>query len=551
MNKKWRALTIIAMASFIMVIDSTAMNVSISNLVNDLHTDISTIQLIMASYTLIMAICMLPGAKIADIIGSKKAFIFGAILYGVGTLTASISQNVVMLFIGWALIEGVAAALMMPTALALITAAYKGKDRVIAMSIYTAMSSVALAIGPIFGGIITTYFSWRYVFAIEALIVVYILINFKAINEIDCEQPSKDAKFDFLGSLISAIALISIVGGALQSKTYGWIISKKAFSFAFITLPKGSISISILLILNGLLFLGIFILWLKVAKNNNKQALIDIDIFKYRNFDVVLLINACIQISLAGIMFVTPIYLQSVLKYDALKTGMTIMPLSITLLITSMFVVKLISKFDQRYIICTGAMSILLGGAYMYFIFNGAATVSGIKILPAMLFLGMGIGCSLTLTSNIALSAIDKKLSNQGSGMITTVNNLASSLSTAVIGSVLISGINVGIAKYLIGDFSNQFGKYSVHEILGKINETTMRLNDNPIHKSDLSNNQIHQIMDIITRGMNSSMQRIFIIVIAMAILAGIIALIGISIKKNSNNEDKVKVEYNKDQKAS
>ncbi|MGL5642901.1 MAG: MFS transporter [Paraclostridium sp.] len=551
MNKKWRALTIIAMASFIMVIDSTAMNVSISNLVNDLHTDISTIQLIMASYTLIMAICMLPGAKIADIIGSKKAFIFGAILYGVGTLTASISQNVVMLFIGWALIEGVAAALMMPTALALITAAYKGKDRVIAMSIYTAMSSVALAIGPIFGGIITTYFSWRYVFAIEALIVVYILINFKAINEIDCEQPSKDAKFDFLGSLISAIALISIVGGALQSKTYGWIISKKAFNFGFITLPKGSISISILLILNGLLFLGIFILWLKVAKNNNKQALIDIDIFKYRNFDVVLLINACIQISLAGIMFVTPIYLQSVLKYDALKTGMTIMPLSITLLITSMFVVKLISKFDQRYIICTGAMSILLGGAYMYFIFNGAATVSGIKILPAMLFLGMGIGCSLTLTSNIALSAIDKKLSNQGSGMITTVNNLASSLSTAVIGSVLISGINVGIAKYLISDFSNQFGKYSVHEILGKINETTTRLNDNPIHKSDLSNNQIHQIMDIITRGMNSSMQRIFIIVIAMAILAGIIALIGISIKKNSNNEDKGKVECNKEQKAS
>lgn len=551
MNKKWRALIIIAMASFIMVIDSTAMNVSISNLINDLHTDIGTIQLIMASYTLIMAICMLPGAKIADIIGSKKAFIFGAILYGVGTLTASISQNVVMLFIGWALIEGVAAALMMPTALALITAAYKGKDRVIAMSIYTAMSSVALAIGPIFGGIITTYFSWRYVFAIEALIVVYILINFKAIKEIDCEQPSKDAKFDFLGSLISAIALISIVGGALQSKAYGWIISKKAFSFGFITLPKGSISISIVLILNGLLFLGIFILWLKIAKNNNKQALIDIDIFKYRNFDVVLLINACIQISLAGIMFVTPIYLQSVLKYDALKTGMTIMPLSITLLITSMFVVKLISKFDQRYIICTGAMSILLGGAYMYFIFNGAGTVNGIKILPAMLFLGVGIGCSLTLTSNIALSSIDKKLSNQGSGMITTVNNLASSLSTAVIGSVLISGINVGIAKYLIADFSNQFGEYSVHEILGKINETTMKLNANPIHKSDLSNNQIHQIMDIITRGMNSSMQRIFIIVIAMAILAGIVALIGISIKKNSNNKDEVKVEYKKEQKAS
>lgn len=551
MNKKWRALIIIAMASFIMVIDSTAMNVSISNLVNDLHTDIDTIQLIMASYTLIMAICMLPGAKIADIIGSKKAFIFGAILYGVGTLTASISQNVVMLFIGWALIEGVAAALMMPTALALITAAYKGKDRVIAMSIYTAMSSVALAIGPIFGGIITTYFSWRYVFAIEALIVVYILINFKAIKEIDCEQPSKNAKFDFLGSLISAIALISIVGGALQSKAYGWIISKKAFSFGFITLPKGSISISILLILNGLLFLGIFILWLKIAKNNNKQALIDIDIFKYRNFDVVLLINACIQISLAGIMFVTPIYLQSVLKYDALKTGMTIMPLSITLLITSMFVVKLISKFDQRYIICTGAMSILLGGAYMYFIFNGAGTVNGIKILPAMLFIGVGIGCSLTLTSNIALSFIDKKLSNQGSGMITTVNNLASSLSTAVIGSVLISGINVGIAKYFIADFSNQFGEYSVHEILGKINETTMKLNANPIHKSDLSNNQIHQIMDIITRGMNSSMQRIFIIVIAMAILAGIVALIGISIKKNSNNKDEVKVEYKKEQKAS
>ena len=138
-KSKWSVLLVLSMAAFIMVIDSTAMNVSISSLVADLNTDIGTIQTIMSLYTLIMAVFMLPGAKIADIFGKKKVFLIGVCLYGVGTLTAAVAVNVGMLFVGWAVIEGLASSLMMPTALSLITSAYSGKMRAVAMSIYTAM----------------------------------------------------------------------------------------------------------------------------------------------------------------------------------------------------------------------------------------------------------------------------------------------------------------------------------------------------------------------------------------------------------------------------
>ncbi|MBQ3069577.1 MAG: MFS transporter, partial [Clostridia bacterium] len=317
MKKKgtWSVLLVLSMAAFIMVIDSTAMNVSISNLVADLNTDIGTIQTIMSLYTLIMAVFMLPGAKIADMFGKKKIFIIGVALYGVGTLTAAVAVNTVMLFIGWAVIEGLASSLMMPTALSLITSAYEGKQRAVAMSIYTAMSSVALAIGPLFGGLITTYLSWRFVFALEVLIVAFILIRYKTILSIDAPSGDRTQRFDLVGTALSMFALLSIISGALLSTTYGWFTPKAPFTLFGFTLEH--VSLTFILLCAGVVFLGLLIGWLVYAKSRNKPVLIDINVFKSRTYDFVLLINFSVQICLMGTMFITSIYMQNILQYNA------------------------------------------------------------------------------------------------------------------------------------------------------------------------------------------------------------------------------------------
>ena len=163
----WIPLIVVALASFIIALDATFMNVSISQVVVDLNTDVSTIQSTMSFYTLITAAFMLLSAKLQDIVGKKKLFLIGSALYGLGTFTAAISSSATILFIGWALIEGIAGALMMPATVSIISGTYSGEKRTVALAIVGVMGSVAAAVGPLFGGIMTTFLSWRYGFACE------------------------------------------------------------------------------------------------------------------------------------------------------------------------------------------------------------------------------------------------------------------------------------------------------------------------------------------------------------------------------------------------
>ena len=188
----WIPLVLVACASFIITLDSTFMNVSISQVVADLNTNVTTIQLIMSFYTLITAAFMLLGAKLQDIVGKKKLFLIGAVLYGIGTSTAAVSQSDTMLFIGWAVIEGVAGALMTPATVSIISGTYSGEKRTFALAIESVMVALSAAIGPLFGGIMTTFLSWRYGFACELIVVVFILVMNNKIPDFTLTESKSD-----------------------------------------------------------------------------------------------------------------------------------------------------------------------------------------------------------------------------------------------------------------------------------------------------------------------------------------------------------------------
>src|SRR5664280_951011 len=219
---KWGVVIIACMAIFIIVLDSSAMNVAISTLVVELNTTLSTIQAIIALYALIIASFMLLGSKLQDILGRKRTFLIGLIIYASGTVVATLSINATMLMIGWAVLEGVGAALILPATTTLVGASYEGKDRVTAFGIWGGIAAMGAAIGPIVGGFFTTYLTWRLVFGSELIFVAIIFLFRNYLTESKPTLKWKD--LDIVGALFSIVSLILIVLGILLlTRPQNWV----------------------------------------------------------------------------------------------------------------------------------------------------------------------------------------------------------------------------------------------------------------------------------------------------------------------------------------
>ena len=225
--KKWGALITLSLAMFIIVIDTTIMNVSISALVEDLNTTVSGIQAAISIYALVMAAFILIGGKLADIVGKKRIFIIGLIIYGAGTTIASFSQNLATLIVGWSILEGIGGALMIPNIQTILRGEYEGEDLAFSYGIIGAVGAVGAAVGPIVGGFFTTFFSWRWAFRTELLIVIVVLVLSRYISR--DRLPEQRPSFDFVGAILSILGWSTIVFGILLAQSYGLFLAKQPF----------------------------------------------------------------------------------------------------------------------------------------------------------------------------------------------------------------------------------------------------------------------------------------------------------------------------------
>ena len=417
----WIPLIVVALASFIIALDATFMNVSISQVVIDLKTDVSTIQSTMSFYTLITAAFMLLSAKLQDIVGKKKLFLIGTALYGLGTFTAAISTSATMLFIGWAVIEGVAGALMMPATISIISGTYSGEKRTVALAIVGVMGSVAAAVGPLFGGVMTTFLSWRYGFACELIIVFIILIMRNRIPDFTPTESRDD--LDITGSVISIIGLVLLVLGILS-------LSKD---------PNTSVIIIVL----GLVALVLFGWFENRRKRNGKVPLLDMELFKDRNLRVGTIILLLSYLAMGGALFAVSLFLQSVLQLNALNTGLTTLPLTIGLLIFAILAPSLTTKLSHKKIMAIGCIMAIIGCLMLSYQFRLDTTVW--TLLPGLLVLGAGLGFIMALCTDVSLINIPAESQNNASGINSTGTSLGESMGTAIIGIILILGVMGGI----------------------------------------------------------------------------------------------------------
>ena len=414
----WLTLIIITLSVFTIVIDKTFMNVAIYTLIRDLNTNINTIQAIIAIYSLVMASLMLLGGKLQNVLGRRKTFLTGASIYGIGTIIAALSINSTMLLLGWSILEGIGAALMMPATTSIISGSYSGERRAFALGIISSMASGAGTIGPIIGGFLTTYYTWRYAFGLELVIIIVILLFSRTISVFPPTLKWKD--IDIPGAILSSSGIFMLVVGILLlNNPQNWII-------AFIS------------VIIGIILLILFYWVQKYKMSKNKSPLLDISLFKDHSFTLGNVTRLIMNFTIGGVIFVIPVYLQGVLGANPLITGLALIPMSVGIFVMSFTAGKVSTRFQARYILATGFLAALAGSIYLSLIFGPQTTI--LNILPGVLFLGIGMGIVFPHSANVIFNVAKGEQQPDASGVLNTGVNLGSALGTAVLGVILILG---------------------------------------------------------------------------------------------------------------
>jgi len=356
--RRWLPLGILAAAQFVMVLDSSVMNVSISQIVADLDTTVTGVQLAITAYTLVMAAFMLVGAKLGDIWGRDRAFAIGLAVYGLGSLTTSLSPNLQVLLIGWSLVEGLGAVLVVPAIAALIAANYEGKQRALAYGVIGGVAGAAVAVGPVIGGWVTTTFSWRLVFVGEVVVVLGILLVRNRMKP--APRPEHPPKLDAVGSVLSALGLGLVVFGILRSSSWGWVRPIDAPTIGGVEITPFGFSVVPFLIVGGVLLLWFFGLWEERRERLGKDTLLDRTLLRIRSLRAGLATLMSQQLVMMGTFFVLPVYLQVVLGLDAFETGKRLLPLSLTLLIAALAGPKLAERLAPRLVVQIGLIAMVV-----------------------------------------------------------------------------------------------------------------------------------------------------------------------------------------------
>lgn len=437
--KKWLVIAILACAQFVMILDSTVMNVSISTVAKDLGTTISGMQAAITLYALTMAAFMLTGGKLGDIWGRHRAFKIGSVVYGIGSLITALAPSLTVLLFGWSLVEGLGAVLVIPAIAALAAANYKGKDRVVAFSILGAVTGLAAAVGPIIGGFMTTYLSWRYVFAAETVVMVGVLLSASKIKD---TKLIKKTTLDVPSALLSAVGLALVVFGVLQSKTWGWFSPLAIPTIGSHEVAPFGISIVVYLILAGSFVLSVFYRRQRRLEAAGKNPLLKVSMLKIDVLRGGLSVLFSQYFVIAALFFVIPVYLQTILGYDALETGIKLVPLSIGLVLFSALGSKLSNKYSARKIVRMGQLAMAVGALCMLAAIS--PELRSVIFWIGMFVVGAGFGFLASQLGNLNMSAVNESDSAEVGGLQGTFQNLGTSIGTALVGSVFMLGLMSG-----------------------------------------------------------------------------------------------------------
>ena len=424
-------LTTLAAAQFLMTLDSSVMNVSIATVAEDVGTDVTGIQTAITLYTLVMASLMITGGKIGGILGRKRAFAIGCVIYGAGSLTTALAPSLPVLILGWSLLEGMGAALIMPAIVALVATHFGATERPRAYGLVAASGAIAVAAGPLIGGVMTTYASWRWVFAGEVVIVAVILVLARRMAD---AEPDPDAALDLVGTGLSALGLGLVVFGILRAGAWGFVNPKP-------NAPVwAGLSPVVWLVAAGIVVIWAFLVWERRRLLLGRSALLDPAMLLTPGLQKGLSAFFFQFLIQAGLFFCVPLYLSVALGLSAIDTGLRIMPLSVTLLLAAIGVPRVFPNASPRRVVRIGFLALLAG---ILSLLGALDLGTGPEVVTGPLLLaGLGIGALSSQLGAVTVSAVPDEQSGEVGGIQNTFTNLGASIGTALAGAVLISALS-------------------------------------------------------------------------------------------------------------
>lgn len=428
--KRWGPLVVLSAAQFLMVLDQSVMNVSISQLVEDFDTSVTVIQAVITMYALVMAMLMLTGGKLGDIWGRRSTLVIGLVIYATGSALTALSWSVGSLLIGWSVLEGIGAALVMPALVALIAVNYEGRARVTAYGVIGGVAGAGIAVGPILGGWVTTNLTWRVVFVGEVVLAILILVFARIIANSRAERrPSLDG----VGSVLSATGLGMIVLGVLSASTWGWIEPRNS-PIEFL-----GFSLTPFMVLGGFVVLYGFRHWELRRERLSQDPLVHMQLFANTRLRAGLSTFLAQNTILLGVFFTIPLYLQIVQGLDAFETGLRMLPVSVAMLLTSSSGPKLATRWSPRVIVRAGFSVLVVAAVLMLSTID--EELDGFAFGVSMAVLGIGMGLIASQLGNVVQSAVGLKDRSEAGGLQWTSQQLGSAMGTALIGAIVITGL--------------------------------------------------------------------------------------------------------------
>ncbi len=433
--KKILTIAVLSLALAIIIIDSSVLNVSLAKLIVDLHTDVKTMDWIISSYSLVLAALTITGGRLGDLLGRKKMFILGAVIFAIGSLISSFSTNVNMLLFGWSIVEGIGAALMMPATTSLLISSFHNEERSIAFGIWGGVAGASAALGPIIGGFLTTNVSWHWAFRINVFVVLILLIGSMVIAESVDRKEKKE--LDILGVLLSSAGLFTVVYGIIQSSTYGWITAKIPYELFGHVYGFAGYSVTIVSLITGFVLLTLFTLWENYVEKNGETPLVSLKLFTNKAFTSGVITTAIMALGQTGLIFAVPIFLQSVRHLNSFDTGVALLPMSLALLVFAPMSAILVKKISAKTLIIIGLIVTGLASIVLYYSLNIDTTA--MTLIPGLFLFGAGMGLVMSQINNVTLSAVEVYRAGEASGVNTTMRQVGSTLGSAIVGAIFLS----------------------------------------------------------------------------------------------------------------
>jgi len=417
-----RLAALLAMAMFVLVVDTSLMNVSIAAVVEDLDTTVSGVQGAIALEALVSAAFILIGSKLADLFGRKRAFVLGLLGYALGALAMTFAQGLTAIIVCWAVIGGLGASLLLPSMQALIHGNFQGAAQKKAYALVGAASGIAAAVGPLLGGFLTTSLSWRVGFALEVVVIAIVLAGLRLIHDVPY---TGSRKVDGVGAALSAVGMGGVIVGILVWQEGGEYVG--------------------VLIAVGLVALGSLARWLLRRRRQGRATLIDPDLFREDCFRLGIGSQMLQNISLGGLMIALPIFLQMVLEYNALQTGLTIAPLSLTMFAAALLAGRRAGKHRPAAVIRAGWALLLLGVVALLPIVPRAS--SGWALVVPLIVAGAGLGLLLSQLNNYTLSPVSDERVSEAAGVNSAAGSFGLSFGLAFAGAILLATLSIAFTR--------------------------------------------------------------------------------------------------------